>query len=61
MIKKSVSALALVGSGSPLPTVEVDSNLIENAGFDIHHIVLTVLTRLAEQDDSELNFRSFLQ
>ena len=50
MIKKSVSELAFVNSGSPLPTVEVDSHSIENAGFSIHHTVMQALTRLAEQD-----------
>lgn len=52
MIRKSVSELAFVNSGSPLPTVEVDSNSMENAGFSIHHTVMQVLTRLAEQDAS---------
>ena len=52
MIKKSVSELAFVNSGSPLPTVEVDSQSIENAGFSIYRTVMQVLTRLAEQDAS---------
>lgn len=52
MIKKSVSELAFVNSGSPLPTVEVDSQSIENAGFSIYRTVMQVLTRLAEQDTS---------
>lgn len=52
MIKKSVSELAFVNSGSPLPTVEVDSESIENAGFSIYHTVMQVLTRSAEQDGS---------
>ncbi len=52
MIRKTVSELAFVNSGSPLPTVEIDSDSIENAGFSIHHTVMQVLTRLAEQDAS---------
>lgn len=52
MIRKSVSELAFVNSGSPLPTVEVDADSIENAGFSIHHTVMQVLTKLAEQDVS---------
>ena len=52
MIKKSVSELAFVNSGSPLPTLEVDSQSIENAGFSIYRTVMQVLTRLAEQDSS---------
>ena len=52
MIKKSVSELAFVNSGSPLPTLEVDSQSIENAGFSIYRTVMQVLTRLAEQDAS---------
>lgn len=52
MIKKLVSELAFVNSGSPLPTVEVDSQSIENAGFSIYRTVMQVLTRLAEQDAS---------
>ncbi|SEJ66576.1 hypothetical protein SAMN05216201_113113 [Pseudomonas linyingensis] len=52
MIRKSVSELAFVNSGSPLPTVEVNSDSIESAGFSIHHTVMQVLTRLAEQDAS---------
>ncbi|GAD63437.1 hypothetical protein [Aquipseudomonas alcaligenes] len=52
MIRKSVSELAFVNSGSPMPTVEVDSDSIENAGFSFHHTVMQVLTRLAEQDAS---------
>ncbi|HCL4400375.1 hypothetical protein [Pseudomonas aeruginosa] len=52
MIKKPVSELNFVNSSSPLPTVEVDSNSIENAGFSIHHTALQVLIRLAEQDAS---------
>lgn len=52
MIKKSVSELVFVNSGSPLPTVEVDSQSIENAGFSIYRTVMQVLTRLAEQDAS---------
>ena len=52
MIKKPVSELNFVNSSSPLPTVEVDSNSIENAGFSFHHTVMQVLTRLAEQDAS---------
>lgn len=52
MIRKSVSELAFVNSGSPLPTVEVDSDSIENAGFSIHYTVMQVLTRLAKQDAS---------
>ncbi len=52
MIRKSVSELAFVNSGSPMPTVEVDSDSIENAGFSFHHTVMLVLTRLAEQDAS---------
>lgn len=52
MIRKTVSELDFVNSGSPLPTVEIDSDSIENAGFSIHHTVMQVLTRLAEQDAS---------
>lgn len=52
MIRKSVSELAFVNSGSPVPSVEVDSHSIENAGFSIYHTVMQVLTRLAEQDAS---------
>ncbi|MEH6387780.1 MAG: hypothetical protein V7772_07895 [Pseudomonas profundi] len=52
MIKKSVSELSFVNSRSPLPTVEIDSNSIENAGFSIYRTVMEVLTRLAEQDAS---------
>ncbi|MNJ45009.1 hypothetical protein D3C77_400860 [compost metagenome] len=52
MIRKSVSELAFVNSGSPLPTVEVDSHSIEKAGFSISSTVMQVLTRLAEQDAS---------
>lgn len=52
MIKKTVSELAFVSSASPLPTVEVDSESIETAGFSISRTVMQVLTRLAEQDSS---------
>jgi hypothetical protein len=52
MIKKSVTELAFVNSKSPLPTVEVDSQSIEDAGFSIYRTVLQVLTQLAEQDAS---------
>jgi len=52
MIKKSVTELAFVNSRSPLPTVEVDTNAIEQAGFSIHQTVMQVLTRLAAQDPS---------
>lgn len=52
MIKKSVTELAFVNSKSPLPTVEVDSQSIEDAGFSIYRTVMQVLTHLAEQDAS---------
>lgn len=52
MIKKSVSELSFVNKGSPLPTVEVDSHSVENAGFSIYRTVMQVLTQLAEQDAS---------
>jgi len=52
MIRKSVSDLAFVNSVSPLPTVEVDADSIEDAGFSIHHTVMQVLTQLAAQDPS---------
>ncbi|NVZ57742.1 hypothetical protein HX823_14530 [Pseudomonas sp. P7759] len=52
MIKKSVTELAFVNSKSPLPTVEVDSQSIEDAGFSIYRTVMQVLTQLAEQDAS---------
>jgi hypothetical protein len=50
MIKKSETELAFVNSKSPLPTVEVDSQSIEDAGFSIYRTVMQVLTHLAEQD-----------
>ncbi|MCO8166742.1 hypothetical protein NJC40_02985 [Pseudomonas sp. 21LCFQ02] len=52
MIKKSVTELAFVNSKSPLPTVEVDSQSIEDAGFSIYSTVMQVLTQLAEQEAS---------
>lgn len=52
MIRKSVSELSFVNSRSPLPTVEVDSNSMEEAGFSIYRTVMEVLTRLAEQNAS---------
>ncbi|TWI49622.1 hypothetical protein IQ22_03945 [Pseudomonas duriflava] len=52
MIRKSVAELDFVNRRSPLPTVEVDAASIEAAGFSIHHTVLQILTRLAEQDKS---------
>lgn len=50
MIKKPASELAFVNSGSPLPTVEIDTHSIESAGLSIHHTVMQTLTRLADQD-----------
>ncbi|CAK9888624.1 MULTISPECIES: hypothetical protein [Pseudomonas] len=52
MIKKSVTELQFVNSRSPLPTVEVDSQSMEDAGFSITRTVLEVLSRLAAEDAS---------
>jgi hypothetical protein len=52
MIRKSASELTFVNSNSPLPTVEVDAQSVDDAGFGVSNTVMQVLTRLAEQDPS---------
>ncbi|MFK0089213.1 hypothetical protein ACIQUS_18205 [Pseudomonas sp. NPDC090755] len=52
MIKKSVTELQFVSSRSPLPTVEIDSQSMEDAGFSITRTVMEVLSRLAAEDAS---------
>ncbi|EPA98764.1 hypothetical protein PG5_08540 [Pseudomonas sp. G5(2012)] len=59
MIKKSVTDLAFVNSKTPLPTVEVDSESVEAAGYSIYRTVMEVLSKLAA-DDSTLRATLYL-